>query len=86
MSALTCSEGTVSSSKGADGLNGGSAGQRGRLLGVHAGAAWQACPHLRGCGPLLPSWHHLADLLVPLLHQVSQHCVSLVWSFPLRGC
>ena len=41
----------------------------GRQLGVHANAGWDGSPHLVGCGPLLPSWRHLADLLVPLLHK-----------------
>lgn len=41
-----------------------------RQLGVHANAAWDETPELAGCGPLLPSWRHLADLLVPLLHRV----------------
>ena len=45
---------------------------KGRLqqLGIHANAAWSEMPELAGCGPLLPSWRQIADLLVPLLHRV----------------
>ena len=39
-------------------------------LGFHANAAWDPTPELAGCGPLLPSWRQVADLLVPLLHKV----------------
>lgn len=39
-------------------------------LGSHANAAWHHTPELAGCGPLLPSWRQIADLLVPLLHRV----------------
>lgn len=46
--------------------------RKGRLqqLGIHANAAWDLMPELAGCGPLLPSWRQIADLLVPLLHRV----------------
>ena len=45
-----------------------------RQLGVHANAAWQPAAELPGCGPLLPSWRQLTDLLVPLLHHVRACC------------
>ena len=49
---------------------------RSRQLGMHANAAWDAMPELAGCGPLLPSWRQVADLLVPLLHKVSSDLVG----------
>lgn len=52
--------------------------QKGQLqqLGIHANAAWGQTPELVGCGPLLPSWRQIADLLVPLLHGVR---AGLTW-------
>lgn len=41
-----------------------------RQIGMHASAAWEPSPEMAGCGPLLPSWRQLTDLLVPLLHKV----------------
>lgn len=46
-----------------------------RQLGIHANAAWHHTPDLAGCGPLLPSWRQVADLLVPLLHRVG-YCLT----------
>ena len=57
-------------------------------VGVHANAAWQASPELPGCGPLLPSWRQLTDLLVPLLHQVNAclfGCTSVCCSTELSS-
>ena len=51
-------------------------------VGVHANAAWQPAAELPGCGPLLPSWRQLTDLLVPLLHNVRACCASPTLAAP----
>lgn len=43
-----------------------------KQLGIYANAAWDPTPELAGCGPLLPSWRQIVDLLIPLLHKVGQ--------------
>ena len=62
----------VEPSPGTSTLPHGSSSRR-RQVGVHANAAWQPAAELPGCGPLLPSWRQLTDLLVPLLHNVRVH-------------
>lgn len=71
----------VEPSPGTSTLPHGSSSRR-RQVGVHANAAWQPAAELPGCGPLLPYWRQLTDLVVPLLHNVSVHRGTPPWLHP----